>query len=235
MRAKEFLNLYKRLEELLTVRYSHGKKQFSSAIIQFANDVDGKKYREEINLCREIRNLLSHHSEIEGSEVIEPSEAVVEILQKIVDEVEHPKRAINICTPADKLVKTNLNGRITGVITQMDERGYSHIPVMNGEVLYGVFSVSTMFTYFKRHLNEKIENEDRLEKFADFLPISEHSTENFKFSGADTTFYDIKDEFINEGPKSKRLAAIFVTENGNPDEKLLGMITPWDVIRENPD
>jgi hypothetical protein len=31
----------------------------------------------------------------------------------------------------------------------------------------------------------------------------------------------------------KRLSAVFITETGEPREKILGMITPWDLARDN--
>ena len=45
-------------------------------------------------------------------------------------------------------------------------------------------------------------------------------------------FDDLKDRFTYLGPQKKRLAAIFVTRTGKEKEPLLGMITPWDMIRK---
>ena len=32
--------------------------------------------------------------------------------------------------------------------------------------------------------------------------------------------------------KNKRVAVIFITQDGKPDQPLLGMLTPWDVLGE---
>ena len=33
--------------------------------------------------------------------------------------------------------------------------------------------------------------------------------------------------------KNKRLSVIFITETGSREEPLLGMLTPWDVMKES--
>ena len=41
-----------------------------------------------------------------------------------------------------------------------------------------------------------------------------------------------KAAILEKNPKSpgKRIAAIFITQNGSPKEYILGMLTPWDII-----
>jgi len=79
-----FLELYKELEELLTVKYSGSKKPVGSAVMRYFNDDEGKKWREELNICREMRNMLSHHAMIGGKAVFEPSDEIIGILQRIL-------------------------------------------------------------------------------------------------------------------------------------------------------
>lgn len=233
-RAYEFLNLYKTLEELLTNKYSNTKRKFSSSVIQFMNDDEGRKYKEELNLFREIRNLLSHHPELDGENAIEPSQSVINTLNEIIYSVENPPMAMTMATLTQNLVKATLSSSVLELTKMMDEKGFSHIPIMeSGQILYGVFSVSTLFSYFRKHGSEKIEEDTIVEQFKDFLPIDVHSTEAFKVMSSKSTYYDLKDEFSAAGPKKKRLAAIFITENGARDKPLMGMITPWDLIRNS--
>ena len=50
----------------------------------------------------------------------------------------------------------------------------------------------------------------------------------------DTNVWDVKEKLERKcSNKIKRLAAVFVTENGGIDEELLGIITPWDVVLIN--
>ena len=43
--------------------------------------------------------------------------------------------------------------------------------------------------------------------------------------------HKIKELFNHEGPEVRRVAAVFVTQNGKKNTALLGMITPWDIMK----
>ena len=38
--------------------------------------------------------------------------------------------------------------------------------------------------------------------------------------------------FVIKASQSERIAALFITRNGNKNERILGMVTPWDVLQE---
>ena len=87
--ADEFLDLYNNLEELLNVRYSAAKndRRFSSAVVRFSMEAEGRRWREELNVCRELRNMLSHHAQIGGEDIFQPSDSVVDVMREILDSV----------------------------------------------------------------------------------------------------------------------------------------------------
>ena len=90
MRSEEFLDKYKQLEEALNLKYGFDEKTFGSPVVKFINDREGKNYREKLDLCREIRNFLSHHADIDGEAVIEPSESIIKFLDEVIQFVERP-------------------------------------------------------------------------------------------------------------------------------------------------
>lgn len=53
---------------------------------------------------------------------------------------------------------------------------------------------------------------------------------NYVFINRHKSIYDAKDIFENH---QTRLAAILITENGLPSEKLLGIITAYDILEIN--
>lgn len=229
--ADEFLDLYRQLEETLTARYAQSKRKYSSPIVQFTSEESGKEWREELNMCRDIRNLLSHHADYEGASIVEPSDAVLTTLREILHEVEHPLTAETIMTPfCDMLVATE-NCTLDSILSQMDGSGYSHVPIIGDRgVMLGVFSVSTVYTYL-RATDGDVSSRSVLRDFNEFLPIDRHSTESFSFVQRNTTYFDVRRKFGTRAPHSKRLAVIFVTDNGRQNESLRGMITPWDALR----
>lgn len=227
--AEKFLELYKALEELLTVKYSDGRKYTGSTVMRFYNDDEGKKWREELNICREMRNMLSHHAKVGGKPVFEPSIEVIGVLRQIVDEVKNPPVAMTVATPADKLVTCDHGDTVRDVIHMMKEQGYSHVPVLEKDRLAGVFSAGTVFSAVEKYGD--VRDGARIRDFAEFLPPERHETETFGFVSDSAPYSGLKYRFTAKGPRERRLAALFVTANGNKHEPLLGMITPWDMIK----
>lgn len=230
-----FLELYKNLEELLTARFSDGgKRSPGSAVMRYYNDDEGRKWREELNLCREMRNMLSHHAQIGGEPVFEPSDAVIGVLKQILTDVENPPVAMTIATPAAKLVTCDQGDRAEDIIKMMRDKGYSHVPVLEKGRLVGVFSVGTVFSMVEKYGPAAIPEGAAVGDFSEFLPPDRHTTESFGFVSGNSPYGGLKHKFTAKGPKERRVAALFVTSSGNKTEKLLGIITPWDMIKNTP-
>ncbi|MGM9634693.1 MAG: CBS domain-containing protein [Candidatus Avispirillum sp.] len=222
-----FLNTYRDLEELLCAKYG----MRSGAVQEFAAR-EGKRYSEDLNLCRDIRNLLSHHAEVDGSDAVIPSEAVQRRLEEILAFAKDPPRALSVSTRLENLFRAEPDDKVSYLTDAMERRGYSHVPVLDKEHrLTGVFSVSTLFSYAKRHPDFSFK-ELTVVDMADCLPPESHATEKFGFVDRDAGLGEIRDSFRSNGPASRRVAAVFVTSDGTAGGKVLGMITPWDIIKK---
>ncbi len=230
-KADLFLELYKTLEQLLEVKYSDGRKLPGSTVMRYYNDEESKKWREELNICREMRNVLSHHADIGGQPVFEPSDAVINVLRRIIDEVKNPPVAMNFATPAPQIFFCKYDDKVEYAVRRMKEKGYSHLPVIENGKLVGVFSVGTLFSMMGKYGIERFQSGVLIRDFKEFLPIDKHLTESFAFVAKDSPYSSLKHKFSAKGPKHRRLAALFVTETGRENERILGIITPWDMIK----
>lgn len=228
--SDEFLNQYKLLEEALCRKYNLDEHSYNSPVMRFINDKEGKPFKDKLNLCREIRNLLSHHADVDGESIIEPSTAMVTFLKEVTDYIRRPPLALEYATMYDDIIKTTPSQKVQTVMRKMQKQGFSHIPVMSDGELVGIFSVSTIFTYIIQNNMESLNDDMIIGDFAELLPVEKHSSERFKFLGKDTTLFDVKLEFENKTQRNKRLAAIFITDNGSKDGRILGMLTPWDIL-----
>ena len=224
--CESFLNAYRDLEEVLAVKYGQ-----RSGTVQLYASKEGSKYFEELNLFREMRNLLSHHGRIDGSPVVLPSQQALDKLLEILEYAKNPPVAMSVATPAEKLCSARLSDEVSNTIGIMEKRGYSHIPVLTkNKGVFGVFSVGTLFSYAKSNPQRAIDGMT-LRDMSAYLPPEKHITEKFAFVSPEATLYDIKELFSLTGPNHRRVVAVFVTEDGNKNSPLLGMITPWDVFK----
>lgn len=232
-RAERFLNLYKELEDVLEQRYPKSGRP-GTAIMDFANRDEGAAFKEDLNTCREVRNLLSHHPDMDGEAIVEPSDALIQVLVDALEYVRTPKPAIDFATPRSRLLIADSGERVFPVMRAMEKEGYSHVPVFRNGRLTGVFSISTVFSYTLTERN-RITEDTRIFELGDLLKLDKHTSERFAFVGPQADYWMVRDLFNRKpGERSKRLAVIFITKNGRPDGTILGIVTPWDLIAENP-
>ena len=228
-KADLFLDRYRELEEELNKKYGD-EKAFGSPVVRFINDKESKAYREQLDLCREIRNFLSHHSEFEGERIIQPSDSLIRFLEEVTEYLRRPPLALSCATLYANILKTTLSQKAQTVMKKMERQGFSHVPVIEGGECVGVFSVSTIFTYSLANGMSQIQDDMTVGDFSDYLPIDKHSTERFRFMGSESTIYDVRSEFEKKQRSAKRLAAVFITESGNQSGRILGMLTSHDII-----
>ncbi len=230
-RAEEFLDRYRALEEALCKKYNMDEKS-GSPVMRFINDKESREYRDKLDLCREIRNFLSHHSEFGGERIVEPSQVMIDFLDEVTDYIRKPPLAITRATLFNDILKTSPTQRVQSVMKKMQRLGFSHVPVIENGGFVGVFSISTVFTYALKNGMTSLNDDMTISDFAELLPPDRHETESFRFIGKESTLFDVRNEFDKKSRQSRRLAVIFITENGTPGGRILGMLTPWDVISE---
>ena len=81
-RVDEFLDLYKRLEQLLKTHYYNDSGRYESVVARYENSRESGELKDEITAIREIRNLIQHNPKIKGRYIIEPSEEIMKALKR---------------------------------------------------------------------------------------------------------------------------------------------------------
>ena len=233
-RAERFIELYRRIEDKLSEKYAGRRIKYSSVIMQFINEPEGAEFSDELNTCREIRNILIHRPDVAGGPPLIPSDGTIGVLNAILDYLNAPLPAIDYATPAGRILKTDFEQNVIQLMKTMNKKGFSHTPVFEHGRFFGVFSVSTIFSYILDNPGAAIDEYFKVGMLKKYLPIDKHSIERFEFVSKDTNVWDVKEKLERKcSNKNKRLAAVFVTERGGMDEDLLGIITPWDVVLIN--
>ena len=230
-RADDFLEHYRVLEEELTRKY-HCDEKSGSPVVRFLSEKESKPYREKLNMCREIRNFLSHHSELDGEPLVEPSEGIVRFLQEVTDYLQRPPLALSYATQFADILKASPKNKVITVMMKMQKSGFSDVPVLDGGVMIGIFSIGTFFSYALKNNLTALNDNMLIEDFQELLPPDRHENERFLFLPPETTLFDVKNEFEKRSQRSKRLAVIFITDNGSIGGRIEGMLTPWDVVNE---
>ena len=232
VRSDEFIDLYKQLEDALEEKFSGMKRRYSSVVFEYINHYESAPVRESLNLCREIRNLMTHSANLGGVPIVEPSEPVVEALRAALEYVQRPPLALEYATTGQRIVCAGLSDRVLKLMAMMDKNGFSHIPILDKKRFIGVFSVSTIFSCLLLDPELRLTQETTIRELGQMLPVDRH-IENYAFVDRRTPLLETRRMFEKIRGKNKRLSVIFITETGSREEPLLGMLTPYDVMRDD--
>lgn len=222
-----FLDNYKKLENL--------------AIREFHLESDGKavyyleskvfpKYRNEIAYCREVRNLLQHNPRVNGDFLVEPGDGMIKLLELLIGRIEQIPKCMDIAIPLAQVFSVGMEDSVFQTMVSMKEHVYTHVPILENGRVIGVFSDNSIFSY---PLEEEIISLDKnmtFQSIRKYLPLDAHPTEKFRFIKQDSYVYEIEDVFEEAFHKNERIGMLFVTAHGKAEEKILGIITPWDVL-----
>lgn len=238
--SEEFLELFKKLEELSKKKYLElfhinasemDRKPFKDVIHELGmNGVTpfSKKYN-IIYYCADVRNVCSHIKKINDEYVVSPNEYLVKELKSIINEIENPIKLISIAIPIKKIYKRDIEDSIKQTIKIMNENTYTHVPIFDKGLIIGVFSENAMFNYIN---NEEIVAIDEHISFENMLPYLniENQTESILFLQKDILVDDVIKKFKDNFKSNEKLACIYITDNGKQSGNLLGMITSWDIL-----
>ena len=229
--TQRFLEAFRRLESALREASltADGPREFSGMLSAAArHDSFVQRRFSELDLCRQIRNLLSHFPAQEGRSPIVPDESLVQVMEETIDHLEHPVRARDAAVARDKVYTVNRQSPLKQTMMKMRERGFSHVPVMDGRQVIAVFSIGTVFTAVCRG---QVSDAQIIGDLLADIGLDDHENEQYAFVAADEPLTHVKALFQRRDSRRRKVALAFVTENGDRDEALLGILTPWDVLR----
>ena len=223
-----FLDLYKRLETAAAKVV--GKRSRGSMILHLADHPRFARFRSELDCCREVRNLLAHEVKIGGDFAVEPSDASIALLEKILAMIETPSLARSCAIPPERLLTASESDSVFWLTKKMQERGISHVPMLVDGIVRGVFSEHVLFEALQTRRALTITDRTTLAEFSEFLPIEHTIGGRYRFLPATATIDDaaLAFECTKNGKDTAKI--VFLTEHGNVDERLIGLLSPSNVL-----
>ena len=223
-----FRELCNKFEDLVRIKYK--VKDEEGAFYILSNQKEYKKFEKDINLIRKIRNLLSHgECKIEGKVAIEINENIIEKLKEIISLLENPPLVTS--RYISEMFVVDLEEKLEKLIKTMNEKKISHVPVLDKDKkLVGVFSENTIFSKLSEDEIIEIGKEYKVKDYEKYIKLENHSSEYFDFIKRNEELTSAQNLFNKSIKKDKKLVMLFVTENGKKTEKILGILTPWDLL-----
>ena len=226
-RTEEFLDKYKQLEIIARNEYNLGN---NDSVMNFLiNSNEFKALENELDLCRDTRNLLAHNPKINGEYAVYPSEEMIKLLDEVIQKVTKPLKASNVLVKKSQLCFRCMQDNVKEAMMAMKEHSYKYIPILDDGVLVGMFSAKTALDIITSEGVDAFKDDATFESISKYIAIENVSSKTFAFVGNSTPLCEVKDIFKEDVENKERINIIFVTQHGKKEEKLLGIITAWEI------
>jgi predicted transcriptional regulator len=231
-RTKKFIQQYNKLDAFLRSHIPKSQHVEHGLLLQDAAQKFSvvQRHLSDLRTFSQLRNILVHDMYRFKNEVIAiPTLEIVERYEQIVKAVLNPPTAMSIAVPASALFTVKSEDNALKAMAIMNKKTFTHVPVLRGSHMEGVFSENTVFSYLVREKESIIDESMKIGDFEGFLGLDQHPSEKFAFVARDATIEQVQTVFSEAMKTHTRIGMIFITANGLQKEKLLGIITAWDL------
>lgn len=186
----------------------------------FTKDPRYARYKEDALFLRNLRNLAAHNS----LKYVDVLETAIERIDHFVSEITSPSLE-PVMIPLRKLYVAKMRDKVLPAMRILRDKNYSYLPIINDrKVCEDVFSSYILMSYLclGKEIDESttftdifaaLANEP-LDETCEYLPIKS------PIIAAMNTFKVTSDFHLD---------VVLVTEDGDSESPLLGMITVWDL------
>lgn len=227
--ADIYIQKFKELESI--VKETFGLNDWDSVTNFLSKRDEYRPYREEIKYCQEVRNLLQHKQKIDDEYPIQPTDEMIAFLEKTINSLKNRKKCQEIMVPISKLFCKKIEDRVFDTVIKMRETSLGNIPILNENgIVVGVFTSFSFFNLMADRKRDFFLNSVTFSDITEYIAPDYHKTEEYRFVNGELYVDELRNIFEKTYSGGKRLSMVFVTSNGKSDGKLLGAISPWDVL-----
>ena len=226
-RARIFLDRFTEFEDEIAKIAKRDKSQsVTSNFKELCRHKPGfSRYQKDVSRIIDLRNMLVHRRDQQGNYLAEPTDAVIEILGGLIRLLSDPPLIRRHFQP--EIREFSADDDVKSVLRYLTTRDFSQAIVrVDGKL--NVLSPNTFQRWIARHLDDGIM--ELTAKVSDMLAFQETGDE-IGFLDRKTSVMDALDYFSDQA--NLHALVLVVTENGRPDQQVLGLVTHWDLGKIN--
>lgn len=231
--SEKFIALYNQLDTYMRTQLRADRYIDHSTLLREMSQKNRvfSDYLQDLRMFADVRNMLVHNPyKKDADPLILPHAYIVKKYEEIVNLVLRPPKALSVAIPRAIIFTATLDSSIQQLMNIMAEKNYTHIPIIEDDIMIGIFSENTLLSYLVANQEGIILKDAKVEDFKEFVEIENHINEYFEFVSRSTLLSEVEEIFHKGLVDKKRIALAYITETGKNTEKILGMITPWDIV-----
>ncbi len=227
--SERFITAYNRLEKTLV------RKVGESSYLPFYRLLDKAKVKnsvvrnneEDLREFGDLRNAIVHHRTGVDYVIAEPHDDIVERIEELEQKLSNPLNvgALFGC----KVHSLQASDKLTAALSLMHENKFSQVPFYEDGKFLGLITAAGI-TYWLAGHSTSGDIPREIPTLSDVYNY-EKRKESFEFVRRDLSVYEAEDYFKRAISKGTRLEALLITEEAKPEEPLIGIITPFDLLK----
>lgn len=228
-RAERFIVAFNKIEKYFNQQIDDTSYvPFFRAVLRLRKtDAIVNRYHNDLLEYSELRNAIVHERTEVNYTIADPHIEVVEAIEKIAAEMVAPKLVIPTFAKTLKVLQADLT--VKSVLNVIRETKFTQFPVYRSKQFVGLITDKTVLHWLAGQLNG---NFNEILKTPIIQLVDDHESEpNYHFIPRTMDIYQAESLLLKMYKKHQGIAALLITEDGKPNQKLLGMVTPSDLLQ----
>jgi predicted transcriptional regulator len=189
-----------------------------------------RRFKDDLSEFGELRNAIVHERVSPDYLIAVPLRETVERIEEIERVLANPptvypmfRRDVVVFAPDDKMEE---------VFRAMRSTGYTQFPVYRDGVYQGLLTDGGIAAWVARLIASQGDRAMSLSEIpVEEVLASQKNPQRARFVSRDTTLYEVEEMFRENSKAEKRqISAVLITHSGHPQEQLLGIVTPSDIL-----
>lgn len=190
-------------------------------------DVLVRKYEDDLRSYADLRNAIVHHRTSLEYVIAEPHVDVVEKIEYMDAKLAKPTLVGQMFRK--KVYVFQEKDSLKHVLKVIRSRRFTQFPVYDNDQFKGLVTTVGITNWLATMMaGNKLPK--HIPTMHDIL-MHEKNKVNFKFVSRYITIYEAEEIFKQGVERGRRFEALLITEHGKPQQKLIGMITPIDIMK----
>lgn len=186
-----------------------------------------RKYEDDLRSYAELRNAIVHQRTSTEYVIAEPHLEVVEQIEHIDEIIARPKLVGQLFRK--RVMAFQITDSLRYTLKVIRKRKYTQFPVYEGQQFQGLLTTVGITNWLASSMIQT-NLPKTIPTLRDILH-HEKNDHNYKFISRYMTIYEAEEIFKQGVERGRRFEALLITEHGKPHQKLIGIVTPIDIMK----
>ncbi|MEG0471735.1 MAG: CBS domain-containing protein [Solibacillus sp.] len=223
--SDRFLTVFNRIDH--SMRAIAGAKDFMA----FYRLVDLAKKKSPLvrKFEEDLRNAIVHNRTSMEYVIAEPHTEVVEKIEHIDEVLTRPKLVGQLFRKRVFTLQTT--DSLKHILKAIRKQKYTQFPIYENHTFKGLVTTVGVTNWLATSMAGAGARLPQHTPTLEDILYHEKNDRNYKFISRFMTIYEAEEIFKQGVERGRRFEALLITEHGKPHQKLLGIVTPIDIMK----